>query len=202
MRRLRWSSSPGAAFAAALLLALLRPEELAALLGAILVHELGHLAALLALGQRLLGLRAELGGLRLDYAGDAGPAGRALIALAGPLAGLLYAPAASRLGQSWGQDWLCLSAGLSLLLSLVNLLPAAPLDGGQLCAVLAEAALGSRRGERLCRLLGLGLGCAVLALGLGLILRGRGAAAALLGASLLFHSFPAGQGLVKTGKIR
>lgn len=202
MKGIRFSASPGAAFAAALLLALLRGEELAALLGAVLAHELGHLAAILALGQLLTGVRAELGGLRLDYSGETGALGRGLIALAGPAAGLLYALLAARLGRRWDMDWLCLSAGLSLLLSLLNLLPAPPLDGGQLCAVLAEATLGSRRGERLCRFLGLGTGCALLILGLALILRGRGAAAALAGVSLLFHSFPEGEGLVKNGKVR
>ena len=42
----------------------------------------------------------------------------------------------------------------------------------------------------------------ILILGLALILRGRGAAAALAGVSLLFHSFPEGEGLVKNGKVR
>ena len=49
MRGLRLELSPGAALAAALLLALLRAEELAALALALLIHELGHLAAILAL---------------------------------------------------------------------------------------------------------------------------------------------------------
>ena len=129
MKRLRWELSPGAALAGALLLVLLRPEELAALALAVLCHELGHLAAILALRQRLTGFRARLGGFSLDYAGDAGDLGRALIAGAGPGAGLLYALAASRLGVTLERDWLCLSAGLSLLLSLLNLLPAPPLDG-------------------------------------------------------------------------
>ena len=202
MKGASWSASPGAVLAGALLLALLRGEELTALLIAVLVHELGHGATILLLGQRVTGIRAELGGLRLDYCGGAGPGGRALIALAGPLAGLFYALLAARLGRSWGWDWLCLSAGLSLLLSLINLLPSRPLDGGQLCAALAEAALGSQRGERACRVLGLGTGCVLLALGIALILRGKGAAAALIGANLLFHSFPEGEGLVKNGKVR
>ena len=188
MKGLRFECSSGAALAAALLLALLRREELAALLAALLAHELGHLAAILALGQRLTGFRAQLGGFSLDYAGDAGDGGRALIAAAGPTAGLAYALLASRLGVATGRDWLCLSAGISLLLSLLNLLPALPLDGGQLCAYLARLALGPERGRRLCRVLAPASGCLLLAAGIQILLRGGGAAPGLAGIWLLAGS--------------
>ena len=192
MSRLRLELSSGAALAGALLLTLLRGEELAALLAALLVHELGHLAAILALGQRLTGFRARLGGFSLDYAGNAAEAGRALIALAGPAAGLLYALPAARLGLAAGRDWLCLSAGLSLLLSLLNLLPAPPLDGGQLCACLSRALLGAERGGRLCRGLTAASGVLLLGLGCFALLRGCGAALPLVGLWLLASSRAAG----------
>ena len=192
MKRLCWELSPGAALAGALLLVLLRPEELAALALAVLCHELGHLAAILVLKQRLTGFRACMGGFSLDYAGDAGDLGRALIAGAGPGAGLLYALAASRLGVALERDWLCLSAGLSLLLSLLNLLPAPPLDGGQLCACLVRAALGPARAEGLCGLLSTATGCLLLAAGIPTLLRGGGAALFLAGLWLLVSSRSAG----------
>ena len=197
MNRPRVLISPGAAFLAAALFFFLRPEELAALLPALLVHELGHLAAILALGLRLTAFRAEPGGFTLEYGGETGTAGRALIPAAGPLAGLLYALIVSRLG-----DRFCLSAGLSLLLSLFNLLPAPPLDGGRIAAALAEALPDPGRGARLCRLLGLGTGLALLGAGLPLLMRGRGAALALAGAWLLFSALRPGEGLVKISKIR
>ncbi len=198
MSRSRIRVSEGAAFLAAALVFLLRREELAALLPALLAHELGHLAAILALRLRVSEFRAELGGFTIEYAGETGPAGRALIAAAGPLAGLLYALAVSRLGG----ELFCLSAGLSLLLSLFNLLPALPLDGGRICAALAELLPDPGRGERLCRALGAGTGLALLFLGLRLLLRGRGAALALSGAWLLFSALRPGEGLVKTRKLR
>jgi Zn-dependent protease len=188
MRGLRLELSPGAALAAALLLALLRVEELAALALALLIHELGHLAAILVLRQRLTGFRAQLGGFSLDYAGDASELGHALIAGAGPGAGLLYALAAARLGVALGRDWLCLSAGLSLLLSLLNLLPAPPLDGGRLCACLTRAALGPERAARLCRCLAAAAGVLLLGLGGAALLRGGGAGLALVGLWLLASS--------------
>ncbi len=187
MRRLRLEASPGAAFLAAALFFFLRGRELLALLPAILLHELGHAAAILALGLRLRGFRAELGGFRLDYAGETGPLGHALIAAAGPAAGLAYAALAARLWRETGQDWLCLSAGISLLLSVFNLLPAPPLDGGRILESLLCARLGSRRGEGVCRSLGFGVGLALCACGLVFALKGKGAAPLIPGLWLLLR---------------
>ena len=201
MKKLPLEIGPGAAFLWAFLLLVLRNEELAALLLPVMVHELGHLAAILALGLWVEGIRASLGGFTINYGGDTSPAGQALIAAAGPAAGLGFAWLASRLGLEFGVEWLCLSAGMSLLLSLFNLLPVPPLDGGQLCAALACAALGESRGKRVCACLALAASACTAALGASQLLRGRGMALLLLGL-WLFGGTLWSQGLVKTGKIR
>ena len=188
MKGLRVELGAGPAFLAALLFFLLREEELAALLLAAAAHELGHLAAILGLGLRLREIRAELGGLRMEYSGDTGTAGHLGIAAAGPAAGFLYAWTAARLALRLGWGWLSLSAGLSLLLSLFNLLPVLPLDGGRIALYLSTAAMGEERGELLCRRLGLWLSAALSALGLRLLVRGRGAALLTAGLVLLFGS--------------
>ena len=187
MRKLRLEASPGAAFLAAALFFFLRGRELLALLPAILSHELGHAAAILALGLRLRGFRAEAGGFRMDYAGETTPLGHALIAAAGPAAGFGYALLASFLWRETGQDWLCLSAGISLLLSVFNLLPAPPLDGGRILTPLLCAWLGSSRGERVSRVLGYGAGLGLCALGIVFALKGKGAAPLLPGLWLLLR---------------
>ncbi len=177
--------SPGAALAFALLLVLLRPGELAALALPILAHELGHVLALLALGQRPRGFQAELGGFRLHYEGEAGPMGRALIAAAGPAAGVLYALAAARLASAFTLREAELSAGLSLALSGMNLLPIRGLDGGEILSCLLSALTGEERGERLCA----GVSCLtvllVFALGLQLLLQGGGGGLLLAGCWML-----------------
>ncbi len=193
--------SAGAALLAALLVFLLSGEELLALALPAAAHELGHLAAILALGLQPRRFSAGLGGFSLDYAGDPGTLGHVGIAGAGPVAGLLYAWAASRLGTSSGPDWLCLSAGISLLLSLFNLLPALPLDGGQILSRLSAAALGEERGARLCRIVQLTVAALLAAAGGILLLRGKGAALLLIGTGLLFGGETA-PGLVKKGIIR
>ena len=153
------------------------------------------------MGGRLRGFRAGLTGFCLDYAGPVSLRGDGLIAVAGPLAGLLYALLASRAGTRLGADWLCLSAGLSLLLSLFNLLPALPLDGGRILAALSQALLGPERGERAARGFSLVTAAGLLAFGLLRAARGRGAAAAVAGAWLLFQALW-GLGLARSGKIR
>ena len=65
---------------------------------------------------------------------------------------------------------------MSVILTAFNLLPALPLDGGQIFAELAAAAFGGRRGMRLAELTGLLTGTLLLAAGLWLMWTGRGAA--------------------------
>ena len=120
------------------------PLELPALLLPILAHELSHAAALLLLGQRIRGVRLEPQGLCIRYEGGCPDWAHAAASLAGPLGGFVYALVVRRCPQ----DWLRLSAVISLLLSLFNLLPLMPLDGGRAFFLLCRAALGEA-GERL-----------------------------------------------------
>ena len=100
-------------------------------LAAAAIHEAGHALAVRLCGGRVLTLRLTAVGGVLRYRLPR-PGGRraALIAAAGPLAGLAAAFAAAGAGME-------VFAGANLLLSAINLLPVRPLDGGQLvCALL------------------------------------------------------------------
>ena len=120
----------------------------------------------------------EPGGFCIEY--DAAPnrAAELIAAAAGPIAGLLYMPVAARFGAA-GE----LSAGISLLLSLLNLIPAQPLDGGRIAAALLSGRAASR----------LSAVCAAVLTGVGLWLffRGRGAGLALFGICLLCRQIAA-----------
>ena len=112
----------------------------------VLVHELGHVLALCLLRQRITGFVLDAGGFCIRYDGTCAPAGHILAALAGPIAGALYA-----LMGLTGADWLEQSASLSLLLTAFNLLPILPLDGGRVFRQVCILTLGELRGAQLCR---------------------------------------------------
>ena len=108
---------------------------LGALLPAAAVHEAGHAVVLLAFGARLRRLRLDIFGLRMDYRGRLGAGALLCSALAGPAAGLLYAfPAMAAAGRG-----VKMSGAISLLLSVFNLLPALPLDGGRVMSTMCAA---------------------------------------------------------------
>ena len=203
MNHPRVDISAGAAMLAALLFYLARPEELAAVLLPVLIHELGHLLLITTLGLRLRGIRAAMDGFTLAYTGEIGATGQVLIAAAGPVAGFLYAWVASALGNRLEWDWLCLSAGVSLLLSIFNLLPALPLDGGQMIKPVLDHMLGEEGTERLLRAFSLSIAVLLTAGGLLLVLQKKGAALFLAGFWLFWNAMDgfAGFGLVKKGRI-
>lgn len=113
--------TPGGALALALLL-LMDGPLLWAMLAAVAVHELGHFLALKLCGAGIVQLRMELCGLCLVHTAVSRRREEIFCTLAGPAAGLVWAHAA----VFWP-----MSAGFSLLLSIYNLLPALPLDGGR-----------------------------------------------------------------------
>lgn len=109
---------------------------LSALLPAVVVHELGHAAALRLCGAHVTMLRFEVCGLRMDYGGCLSNTEELLCALSGPTAGAVYALCAALLGRALESEFFLCSAGISLCLTAFNLLPAPMLDGGRALCTL------------------------------------------------------------------
>lgn len=119
-------------------------EPLATVLGAAVVHELGHWLVLRALGAEVTGFRLgvlgavlETDGGRLSYGGELAAV------LAGPGANLLAALALTALGKG---RWPA-AIGANLVLCVFNLLPIRPLDGGQALYLSASWLRGPAAGE-------------------------------------------------------
>ncbi len=120
-------------------------ESLSALLLAAAVHELGHAAALLGLGQLPRALRMDAAGFCFRCPPAETEWRELLRAMAGPAAGLLLALAL----RGSAAPFLRLCGETSLALSGMNLLPASCLDGGRLLRSLAALVLGPVPAERI-----------------------------------------------------
>ena len=177
MKAVRFHADPGAVLLMALFYSSLDNRELTALLSAVLIHELGHLTAMKLLGLKLCELRLELTGLCIGYSGETSRWGHLLTAAAGPAIGFVYAQLASAAGWE-------LAAGLSMLLSLFNLLPIRPLDGWRMAASLCTGQCG----ERILSVLGSLAALLLLCLGLVCARQGRGYALCAIGAYLLLFN--------------
>ncbi|MDR3148929.1 MAG: hypothetical protein LBT88_02775 [Oscillospiraceae bacterium] len=119
------------------------------------IHELGHWTAIKLFRSRVTEFRLELTGAAIFYDTDKlGYAADAVIALAGPFAGLLAALVGAQLGYTT-------FAGASAILSLLNLLPASRLDGGR----VLEAVVSSMTVSRTPLVFAHGIVCAALMLG-------------------------------------
>lgn len=98
-------------------------------------HELGHLAAITAVGGRVCCLRLTAAGAEIRMAGVPGYGRELLCALAGPLVSLLLAVGAARIGA-------LVFAGMNLALGVFNLLPLRMLDGGRALSCLTALLFG------------------------------------------------------------
>ncbi len=121
-------------FAGILLTLLNGARDTAPLLAAAALHEAGHISACLLLRVPLRGFRIHAAGAVIGYDAAALPySAEAWIAAAGPSAGLCGTAAAALWGNGRGA---ALFAAASLVLSVFNLLPIPPLDGGVILSAL------------------------------------------------------------------
>ena len=158
------------------------------------VHELGHIAAIKAFGGKIKKLNFEASGLCLSYCGLDSMAKEAFALIMGPAFGLALAYAASYFGNMLDSDFLYETAGVSLVFSLFNLLPALPLDGGRLLFCLIPS---RRDAENVLDKSGMISGLALILLGLYFLGSEKGAALLLSGSMVLI----AQTGIVKNYRM-
>lgn len=170
-----------------------------ALLGSVIAHEAGHVAAAHRHGMAVAGVTVFLfGGYSQIALEEAPPAHRAAVAAAGPAASLAVAAGfwlgAWVMPSTWG---VAHGAGLVAVVNLAvagfNLLPGTPLDGGRvLAALLVDAGMGEGRAERVVAWVGVSVGAAFTLVGTGAMVVGATAGAALIPLGMLVTVLGAG----------
>jgi stage IV sporulation protein FB len=172
--------SPGALLIIAAAICFLDTDMLICLALSVFCHEAGHFLALKlfhtpvrSLSVTITGLSAVCDRTELTYGAEA------LCVLAGPLFGALLAFSAAAAGYN-------LLAGVSMLLTLFNLIPVYPLDGGRLLELIMSYIFGVATGEKVARTVGAAVSFLLFVLGIYMCLFMRGGLTLpLLGAWLL-----------------
>lgn len=132
-------------------------DEMLPLSLAVLAHEVGHLIAARALGIEIRTITLSILGARMETVGDISYMKEFLLALGGPLAGIILHVSALAIYRaelfSGSAHELMLSLSLiSLALSVFNLLPISTLDGGRMLSCILSLLLPltiAEKGERL-----------------------------------------------------
>lgn len=152
------SISPASAIWLAVLMLFSEPSQLTALIVAVLLHELGHIAVARALGIGISRLHLSVLGARLEVAREISYLSELLLAAGGPLSGLFLALGA-RLASGAAAGvfgvWLVSLSTVSLCLSLFNLLPIPTLDGGRIYFCFFCSLFGLRAARGITRSLAL-----------------------------------------------
>lgn len=147
-RKFRVIVDPGAVLAFAAVICLFETDMLICLALSVLCHEAGHFFALGLFHVRVESLSVSATGLSANFArAELSYWAEALCVLAGPVFGTILAFAAASAG-------IYLLAGISLLLTLFNLIPAYPLDGGRLAELILSYIFGADAGDRAARYVG------------------------------------------------
>lgn len=166
-------------------------SSLLALIAAAAAHEAGHFLAIKSVGGRVVGLHFDTSGLCMTETGAYTPAQELIILYAGPALGAVpvllctFAPTSPFAAKA---------AAVSMALTVYNLLPVLPLDGGRAVKSILLRKIGRQRAERMMYATGLVFGAALSVAGLFLLGNAYGAALLFAGLWLLI----AQTGIVKS----
>lgn len=141
----------GFAFAATITLLLMLDGDgtCALALAACILHECGHLAAMLTVGERPCAVHFSCCGMRIETDGVAGRFSREMwIILSGPFANLSAAALLRLLAASAGGENLQTAISVNLALGAFNMLPCLPLDAGRGLEAVLSLSMGAEGAHR------------------------------------------------------
>ena len=114
-----------------------------------IIHELGHIAALLLFGEKPKLIELSFYGVRLERSGSSGikSIGEIIIYASGPTANFALSALLFVFG---GTEGIKTAAVISCCVGLFNLLPCQPLDGGNILKFFLERVTNSEICEKIC----------------------------------------------------
>lgn len=136
-----------------------------ALLISAFTHEAGHIAAIKLCGGSISDFRLDASGMTMSETGVYGIAAELFCLLSGPAAGIILAIFTSKLNSAFASY----ISAVSFLLSVYNLLPALPLDGGRAVFCLLNSICGSETAGRILEVSGIVTGTLLVAAGIALM---------------------------------
>ena len=125
------SISPGFLLLISALCIFTSGEFLAAAALAIVIHEMGHFAAIKLCGGKIKKIYMQTAGFAIEYGGILSYRKEAIAAVSGPIASAALAVSMSYLAKSAQSEFLYLLSGISFSFAVFNILPVLPLDGGR-----------------------------------------------------------------------
>lgn len=131
-------------------------ESLTLVFVSALLHEAGHAAVLLGLGDRSLTLFLSPGGARIEsrLSGALPYKNDIAAAAAGPLVNIAIAAGAAMLFSATGGERFIRAAEANIALGAVNLLPMTFLDGGRILSDILLLHMSENRARRICSVCG------------------------------------------------
>jgi stage IV sporulation protein FB len=164
-------------------------EVLFAAAVSVVIHELGHLTALLFFKRRAAEVRLDLWGVTMRPDAPLSYRQEIITAAAGPLASLLLAMLTGWLGRTLDAPGLYLMAGVSLVFAVFNALPVYPLDGGTVLYAAVCRCCGLERAEKAACVVSCAVILALLILGTIVLITTKANFTLLLAAGCLLFGY-------------
>ncbi len=177
--------SPAAAAFFSSMLFLGDMDSAAAVILAAAVHEMSHLLMLVVHDYRITSIEMNMNGLCIRYAGKEDMTSKFLSNISGPLGGVIFYMLEKLPAAAVFPPWLILSCRVSLFLSLFNLMPVFPLDGGYCGYVILGLLMGFDISEKIIKALGVLFSVMIITVGLAFMANDLGIGAMTAGMWLL-----------------
>ena len=190
----RFSISPWAVLLMAAVYFAAGIKAVLAVLISVVIHELGHSAAIKLFGGKVVSVRFDSSGLCMDSNGIESAVGELIVLASGPAAGLIFAAICSHYPEN---GFAVLLTAVGFVLTAYNLLPVYPLDGGRMVYTVLSGCIGRKKCADIMYLIGIITGTIIAVCGLLSLAKDYGTALLIAGVWLLI----AQTGIVKSMRL-